>query len=219
MHHDGALDLDREDGQLHTRANPDLVRRLVRHVAGGAAADPALRTDRGADKRRAMQRVTEQGEMDRRRQRARAAWQGSVLSAKKIAAAKGVFTALMSTRKERSPSRWLGQAEMMLDQLESDRKRPRVLILPFAHAAGHNFQYVSSHVILFAPLYEGEDAVAATAKEQQAMGRVFRPGQRSPVQVYRIVLQGPKGEATLDREMIARNRDEKTIQAATSANV
>ena len=106
-----------------------------------------------------------------------------------------------------------------IDQLESDRKRPRVLILPFAHAAGHNFQYVSNHVILFAPLYEGEDAVAATAKEQQAIGRVFRPGQRSPVRVYRIILKGPKGEATLDREMIARNRDEKTIQAATSANV
>jgi hypothetical protein len=106
-----------------------------------------------------------------------------------------------------------------VDQLETDRKRPRVLILPFAHAAGHNFQYVSRHVILFAPLYEGDDAVAATAKEQQAIGRVFRPGQRSPVQVYRIILKGPKGEATLDREMIARNQDEKTIQAATSANV
>ena len=72
---------------------------------------------------------------------------------------------------------------------------------------------------LFAPLFEGDDAVSATAKQQQAIGRVFRPGQRGEVQVYRILLRGLNGEATLDREMIARNRDEKTIQAATSANV
>ena len=94
-----------------------------------------------------------------------------------------------------------------------------MLLLPFEHAAGHNFQYVSHHVVLFAPLWRGDDPVAATAKEQQAIGRVFRPGQKQAVVVHRIVLKGPGGEDTLDKEMIARNRDPKTIQAATSSSI
>ena len=36
VHHDGALDLDREDDYLHTRANPALVRQLIRPGGGFA---------------------------------------------------------------------------------------------------------------------------------------------------------------------------------------
>ena len=35
---------------------------------------------------------------------------------------------------------------------EEDQRRPRVLLLSFQHAAGHNFQYVSRDAVLFAPL-------------------------------------------------------------------
>ena len=116
VHHDGALDLDREDGKLHTRANPTLVRQLIRHGAGAPAADPPSRADRGAGQRRA----TEQAEMDRRRQRARAAWNPGALPTATIAEAARVCSRLMGTRKDRSASLWLAQAEQMLDQLEAE---------------------------------------------------------------------------------------------------
>jgi hypothetical protein len=41
------------------------------------------------------------------------------------------------------------------DVIAADKLRPRVLLLSFDHAAGHNFQYVSRDVVLFAPLWNG----------------------------------------------------------------
>ena len=116
VHHDGALDLDREDGKLHTRANPTLVRQWIRHGIGAPAGISPLRADRSAEQRRAM----EQAEMDRRRQRARTGWNPGALTAATLAEAARVCDRLMSTRKERSPSLWLTQAEQMLDQLEAE---------------------------------------------------------------------------------------------------
>ncbi len=88
VHHDGALDLDREDDHLHTRANPAMVRQFMR--TGGGFADP---TDRGRP---------------------------SALSATTMAKVKTVYSRLMATRKDRFPSRWLSQAEILLDQLEDE---------------------------------------------------------------------------------------------------
>ena len=52
--------------------------------------------------------------------------------------------------------------------------------------------------------------------EQQAIGRVLRPGQRRPVRVHRIVLQSPTGGDTVDAAMIRRNTAPEIIQAVTS---
>ena len=52
-------------------------------------------------------------------------------------------------------------------------------------------------MILYSPLYVGDggltgDAVADASTEQQAIGRVFRPGQLRPeVSVFRIEPRGP----------------------------
>ena len=104
------------------------------------------------------------------------------------------------------------------DVTAADRKRPRVLLLSFTHAAGHNFQRVSRDVILFAPLCGkfDNDVVPDAAMEQQAIGRVLRPGQRRPVRVHRIVLQSPAGGDTVDRAMIRRNTALEVIKAVTS---
>ena len=103
-----------------------------------------------------------------------------------------------------------------VDQLETDIHNPRVLVLPFSHAAGHNFQYVSCQVVLCAPLWLG-NAVRSCANEQQAIGRVFRPGQRKQVcQVHRVLLAGPRGEKTIDHSIHQQNTDVHNIEAATS---
>ena len=53
--------------------------------------------------------------------------------------------------------------------------------------------------------------------EQQAIGRVLRPGQRNPVcYVYRLELKGPAGETTIDAELLARNTSKEAIDQATS---
>ena len=52
--------------------------------------------------------------------------------------------------------------------------------------------------------------------EQQAIGRVYRPGQTRNVRVHRLVLHGPKGEPTVDQTLVERNTEESTIMAATS---
>jgi SNF2 family DNA or RNA helicase len=65
---------------------------------------------------------------------------------------------------------------------------------------------------MFAPHY-GEDEVAAVAVEQQAIGRVFRPGQTRDVEVHRILLA-----ESIDEALFRRNTNAKLVLAATSAN-
>lgn len=87
------------------------------------------------------------------------------------------------------------------------------------NAAGLNLQKECYNLILYSSLYVGDggitgDPVADASTEQQAIGRVFRPGQLRPeVSVYRIELQGPKGEECLDGYLIRRNTDENTLAA------
>jgi site-specific DNA-cytosine methylase len=103
------------------------------------------------------------------------------------------------------------------DATEEDKKRPRVLVLHFEHAAGLNLQTECHDMILFSPLYIGEggstsDAVSDASTEQQAIGRVFRPGQPSPqVNLFRIEVRGPEDEECLDGWLIRRNTDKETI--------
>ncbi|KAL9190563.1 hypothetical protein ACHAXT_000269 [Thalassiosira profunda] len=93
------------------------------------------------------------------------------------------------------------------DATEEDRRRPRVLVLHFAHAAGLNLQAECNNLILFTPLYVGEggtsgDPVGDASTELQAIGRVFRPGQpKAKVHVYRIEVEGPNGEECLDTHL------------------
>ncbi|KAL7528098.1 hypothetical protein ACHAXR_002266 [Thalassiosira sp. AJA248-18] len=110
------------------------------------------------------------------------------------------------------------------DVTEEDKKRPRCLVLHFAHAAGLNLQAECNNMILFTPLYVGDggtsgDPVGDASTELQAIGRVFRPGQpKSKVHVYRIEVVGPDGEECLDGHLIRRNTDEDTIQMAVNAD-
>ena len=109
------------------------------------------------------------------------------------------------------------------DATAEDRKRPRVLVLHFEHAAGLNLQTECHDLVLFTPLYVGEggttsDPVSDASTEQQAIGRVFRPGQPSPkVNVYRIEVRGPGDEECLDGQLIRRNTDEETIAMTVNA--
>ena len=109
------------------------------------------------------------------------------------------------------------------DVTEEDRKRPRVLLLHFEHAAGLNLQKECYNLILFNPLYVGDgginsDPVSDASTEQQAIGRVFRPGQlHKDVHVIRLEVQGPDGEECLDGYLIRRNTDEQTLAATTNA--
>jgi hypothetical protein len=103
-----------------------------------------------------------------------------------------------------------------LDVTQEDRIRPRLLLLTFDQAAGHNLQEACHHVILFDPMYSGPDAVADASVEEQAVGRVVRQGQTRDVTVTRIVLTGPKGERSIDDAIVERNLDEDVLRAATS---
>ena len=109
------------------------------------------------------------------------------------------------------------------DATEEDRKRPRVLVLHFEHAAGLNLQSECYNLILFTPLYVGvggssSDPVADCSTELQAIGRVYRPGQARPqVNIYRIEVQGPDGEECLDGHLIRRNTDKTTMEKAVNA--
>lgn len=109
------------------------------------------------------------------------------------------------------------------DVTEEDRRRARVLVLNFEHAAGLNLQTESNNLILFTPLYVGEggatgDDVADASTELQAIGRVYRPGQtKKEVNVYRIEVRGPNNEECLDGQIIRRNTDEKTVAMAVNA--
>ena len=109
------------------------------------------------------------------------------------------------------------------DATDEDRKRPRVLLLHFEQAAGLNLQKECYNLILFVPLYVGDggvtsDSVSDASTEQQAIGRVFRPGQLHPeVNIYRLEIEGPEGEECLDGYLIRRNTDKSTLQATTNA--
>lgn len=109
------------------------------------------------------------------------------------------------------------------DATQEDKKRPRVLVLNFEHAAGLNLQTECHNLILFTPLYVGEggttsDPVSDVSTELQAIGRVYRPGQtKRLVNVYRIHLCGPDGQECLDGQLIRRNKDRETIEMATNS--
>lgn len=103
-----------------------------------------------------------------------------------------------------------------VDATEEDRKRPRILLLSFSQAAGHNLQEACKNVILYDPVYSGTDAVADASVEEQAVGRVMRQGQKYDVTVTRIVLKDPEGKRCLDDWIMERNLDEKVLAAATS---
>lgn len=110
------------------------------------------------------------------------------------------------------------------DATEQDRKRPRVLVLHFEHCAGLNLQSECHNLILFAPLYTGDggiesDPVGDASTELQAIGRVYRAGQRkNQVNVYKIVVNGPNGEETLDKQILRRNTDESHVAMAINAS-
>lgn len=103
-----------------------------------------------------------------------------------------------------------------VDATEEDKSRPRILLLSFDQAAGHNLQEACHNVIIYDPMYSGSDAVADASVEEQAIGRVMRQGQKFDVTVTRIVVQGPKGERCLDNWTVERNLDEDVLRAATS---
>jgi hypothetical protein len=54
-----------------------------------------------------------------------------------------------------------------LDANEQERKRPRVLLLDFVQAAGHNLQAACHNVIMYDPIYSTSDAVADVSVEEQ----------------------------------------------------
>lgn len=109
------------------------------------------------------------------------------------------------------------------DATSRDRARPRVLVLHFEHAAGLNLQTECHNLILFTPLYVGagsstSDPVSDASTELQAIGRVYRAGQTNhQVNVYRIEVQGPKGEECLDGQLIRRNTNEENVAMAVNA--
>lgn len=102
------------------------------------------------------------------------------------------------------------------DATDEDRARPRVLLLSFEQAAGHNLQEACHNVIMYDPMYSGSDAVADASVEEQAVGRVMRQGQRNDVTVTRIVVKGPNGDRCIDDWVLERNLDEEVLRAATS---
>jgi hypothetical protein len=102
------------------------------------------------------------------------------------------------------------------DVTEEEKARPRILLLDFAQAAGHNLQEACHSVIIFDPYYTGTDAVGDASVEEQAIGRVFRQGQRRDVIITRIVLHGPEGQDSVDKWIIDRNLSEEVLAAATS---
>jgi hypothetical protein len=103
-----------------------------------------------------------------------------------------------------------------VDMTDEEKHRPRVLLLSFEQAAGHNLQEACHHVILYDPYYTGTDAVADASVEMQATGRVFRQGQKLDVTETRLVLRGPHDERCLDDWIVERNTDKETLQKVTS---
>ena len=102
------------------------------------------------------------------------------------------------------------------DVTDEDRLRPRMLLLSFDQAAGHNLQEACHNVIMYDPMYSGPDGVADASVEEQALGRVMRQGQKHNVTCYRIIVQSPKGEPCLDDVIVKRNTDDTILCQATS---
>ncbi len=109
------------------------------------------------------------------------------------------------------------------DATDEDRKRPRVLVLHYEHCAGLNLQTECNNVILFSPLYTGiggssADPVADVSTELQAIGRVYRAGQKkTQVNIYRIQVNGPNGEEAFDGQIMRRNKMKSYHDMATNA--
>lgn len=103
-----------------------------------------------------------------------------------------------------------------IDVNDEERARPRILLLSFSQAAGHNLQEACHNVIMYDPMYSGSDAVADASVEEQALGRVMRQGQTNDVTCHRILVKGPNGEPCLDDVIVDRNEDEEVLRAATS---
>ena len=100
------------------------------------------------------------------------------------------------------------------------RTQCRVLLLAYEDGAGLNLQHGCHHVVLYAPLAghgsDQEQIISAVGKEQQSIGRVRRAGQTQDVTVHRIMLDGPRGERTLDRKLCERNQDKGLISRSTN---
>ena len=78
----------------------------------------------------------------------------------------------------------------------------------FDKSSALNLQYVSRHVIFYAPLWgDDEGGVHAAANEQQAIGRVMRIGQVRVV--HRLGAIGPKNQPTIDQLVVARNTSDR----------
>lgn len=103
-----------------------------------------------------------------------------------------------------------------VDANDEERARPRVLLLNFAQAAGHNLQEACHNVVIYDPYYTGSDAVGDASVEEQAIGRVMRQGQKHDVSLTRIVLRGPQGQKSVDDRVVERNTDPDVIAAACS---
>ncbi len=110
------------------------------------------------------------------------------------------------------------------DAAEEDQARPRILVLHFEHCAGLNLQTVCNNPGNIGPLYTGtggtnSDAVADASSELQAICIVYRAGQtKYEVSVYKIIVEGPKGEEWLDGPLIPRrNTNDETVAMATNA--
>ena len=63
---------------------------------------------------------------------------------------------------------------------------------------------------------EDPKGIHAAANEQQAIGRVHRPGQTQDVHVHRLLLHGPTGQRTIDHRIFDRNTDRNVILQATN---
>ncbi|KAL3914573.1 MAG: hypothetical protein SGARI_000053 [Bacillariaceae sp.] len=115
-----------------------------------------------------------------------------------------------------------GGADIRRNNELEDKRRPRVLVLQFDSAAGLNLQTECYNLILFTPLYVGDggmtgDPVHDVSTEQQAIGRVYRPGQPRPqVNVFRLEMRGPNNERIMDGHLIDRNNSVTFLEAATN---
>ena len=69
----------------------------------------------------------------------------------------------------------------------------------------------------YAPLW-GDDpsGVHAAANEQQAIGRVFRIGQRKDAVIHRLLAVGPKGQDTIEQRVVDRNTSEHITSQAVN---
>ena len=65
-----------------------------------------------------------------------------------------------------------------VDVTKEDRSRPRILLLSFSQAAGHNLQEACHNVIMFDPMYSWPYAVADASVEEQTLGRVKAGAER-----------------------------------------